>query len=65
MRHPLIERYGFTLGNVLLGVALLMLLFIDRIWAAYGALAMAAWMVVAGIGMYLVMSEKRSSDLPD
>lgn len=65
MRHPWIEKNGFTLGNVLLGAALLMLLFIDRIWAAYGVLAMAAWMIVAGIGMYLVMGEKRSSDLPD
>jgi hypothetical protein len=55
----------FLIGNALLGVALLLLFFIDRLWAYFGSWAMGAWMAVAGIGMYLVMSEKRSSDLPD
>jgi hypothetical protein len=55
----------FVIGNALLGVALLLLFFIDRLWAYIGSWAMGAWMVIAGIGMYLVMSEKRSSNLPD
>jgi hypothetical protein len=56
---------GFILGNVLLGVSLLMLLFMDRLWGFLGIWAMAAWMGLAGLGMYLVMGEKRSAELPD
>lgn len=55
----------FILGNVLLGVSLLLLFFIDRLWAVFGAWAMGLWMILAGIGMYFVMGEKRSSTLPD
>jgi hypothetical protein len=55
----------FILGNVILGLALILLFFIDRLWASLGGWAMGIWMVIAGVGMYLVMGEKRSSDLPD
>jgi protein-S-isoprenylcysteine O-methyltransferase Ste14 len=53
---------GFIVGNILLGLALVMLMFIDSLWAALGGWAMGLWMVLAGIGMYLVMSEKRTLD---
>lgn len=56
---------GFIVGNILLGLALLMLMFIDSLWAALGGWAMGLWMVLAGLGMYLVMTEKRTSTLPD
>ncbi len=56
---------GFILGNVILGISLVMLLFIDQLWAFLGGWAMGLWMVLAGVGMYFVMSEKRSSTLPD
>jgi hypothetical protein len=56
---------GFIVGNVLLGLALVMLMFIDSLWAALGGWAMGLWMVLAGAGMYLVMTEKRASTLPD
>ncbi|MBK6742734.1 MAG: hypothetical protein IPG66_07020 [Hydrogenophilales bacterium] len=56
---------GFILGNVILGLSLVMLLFIDQLWAFLGGWAMGLWMVLAGVGMYFVMSEKRSSTLPD
>ena len=46
-------------------LALVMLMFIDSLWAALGGWAMGLWMALAGIGMYLVMSEKRTSTLPD
>lgn len=55
----------FILGNVLLGVSLLLLFFIDRLWVHLGAWAMGLWMILAGLGMYFVMGEKRSSTLPD
>jgi hypothetical protein len=56
---------GFILGNVILGISLVMLLFIDQLWTFLGGWAMGLWMVLAGVGMYFVMSEKRSSTLPD
>jgi hypothetical protein len=59
------QKRGFIAGNILLGGALIMLMFIDQLWAAWGGWALGAWMVLAGLGMYLVMSDKRVSTLPD
>lgn len=58
-------KRGFIAGNIILGVALVMLLFIDQLWSALGGWALGAWMVLAGVGMYLVMGDKRASTLPD
>jgi len=59
------QNPGFIVGNILLGLALVMLLFIDQLWSSLGGWAMGLWMVLAGAGMYLVMTEKRESTLPD
>jgi hypothetical protein len=56
---------GFIAGNIILAVSLVMLIFFDRLWLAFGVWAMGAWMVLAGVGMYLIMGEKRASTLPD
>jgi purine-cytosine permease-like protein len=57
---------SFWLGNVLLGVSLVMLIFLGSLWEAIGALAMVLWMVLAGVGMYLVTRDKGpTSKLPD
>ncbi len=55
----------FMLGNGLLAVSLVLLFFIDVLWARFGVWAMALWMLMAGVGMFLIMGEKRTSDLPD
>ena len=57
---------NFWIGNLVLGAAMLMLLFMGPlsdalgIWAAAGAAVL--WMVLAAVGMALVMSDK--SDEP-
>lgn len=61
-KHPT----SFWIGNALLGVALLMLIFLGRLWEMMGSLAMGLWMVLAGAGMYLVTRDKGpSSNMPD
>jgi hypothetical protein len=55
----------FLLGNALLGVALVMLIFLGKLWEILGAAAMVLWMIVAGVGMYLVTRDKGpSSNFP-
>lgn len=48
---------NFLLGNVLLGSALLMLLFIGSLWDFMGPAAMGLWIALAGMGAYLLMHE--------
>jgi hypothetical protein len=55
----------FWLGNALLGLALVMLLFVDSLWARFGSWALGLWMLLAGIGMYLITRDKGPSDFPD
>ena len=56
----------FWLGNGLLGLALVMLMFLGTFWEWLGPWAMALWMVVAGVGMYFVTQDKGPpSKLPD
>lgn len=56
---------SFWLGNALLGLSLVMLIFLGSLWEMLGPLAMGLWMAVAGVGMYLVTKDKGPSDLPD
>jgi hypothetical protein len=57
---------SFWLGNALLGLSLVLLIFMGRLWEVMGALAMGLWMGVAGVGMYLVTRDKGpSSNMPD
>ena len=48
----------FWLGNAVLAVALLMLLFMGKLWEVMGAGAMVLWTVLVVIGVYLLMSDK-------
>ncbi len=60
------HKPAFLLGNILLGLSLLILIFMGALWEYIGAWAMALWIVLAGAGMVLVVSDKgASSDLPD
>lgn len=57
---------SFWLGNALLGVSLLMLIFLGSLWESLGSWAMVLWMGLAGAGMYLVTKDKGpSSNMPD
>lgn len=57
---------SFWLGNALLGVSLIMLIFLGSLWEALGVWAMVLWMGLAGMGMYLVTQDQGpSSNMPD
>lgn len=47
---------NFILGNLLLGSALIMLLFMGTLWEHLGSAAMGVWIAVAATGAYLLMS---------
>jgi hypothetical protein len=47
----------FILGNIILGVALLMLWYMGALWEYMGAAAMGLWIAVTGLGAYLVSSK--------
>ncbi|MES9899468.1 MAG: hypothetical protein ABW148_10640 [Sedimenticola sp.] len=49
---------NFLLGNVILGVALLTLLYIGKLWELMGPAAMGLWTAIAGLGIYLLMKDK-------
>jgi hypothetical protein len=57
---------AFWLGNVLLGISLVMLIFQGSLWEILGSWAMGLWMLLSGAGMYLITKDKGpSSNLPD
>lgn len=45
----------FLLGNVILGIALLLLLFMGSAWEAMGLGAMVLWVALVVVGVYLLM----------
>jgi len=62
------EKHGpeFWIGNALLGLSLIMLIFLGALWEALGVWAMMLWMILAGVGMYFVTRDKGpGSNLPD
>ena len=59
MNNPDSSRTSFWLGNALLVVALVMLLFMNPSAERIGSLAFVLWAVLAGAGVYLIMKDKR------
>lgn len=62
------DKHGrdFWIGNVLLGLSLVLLLFLGRLWEHLGAGAMVLWMILAAAGMYFVTKDKGpGSNMPD
>jgi uncharacterized membrane protein len=60
------HRRDFWIGNALLGVSLVMLIFLGALWEALGVWAMMLWMVLAGLGMYFVTKDKGpGANFPD
>jgi len=56
---------NFVMGNIILTVCVVMLLFMGSLWEQLGAGALVLWMVLAGVGMYFIMGEKSNPNLPD
>lgn len=57
---------SFWIGNALLGLSLVLLIFLGSLWEVLGAGAMVLWMVLAGVGMYFVMKDKGpGNNMPD
>ncbi len=52
------NRKFFWLGNVLLGVALVMLINLNTLWEQMGVAAMVLWVATAGLGAYLLTKER-------
>ncbi len=48
----------FWLGNGILAIAMLMLLFMGRLWEIMGNFAMLAWIGVVALGAWLLMGGK-------
>ncbi len=48
----------FWLGNAILGVAMVFLLFFGSAWESLGVTAMVVWVGMVGLGVYLIMQKK-------
>jgi len=55
---PKKHRTKFWAGNVILAISLAILFFMGPLSAQFGLWAMALWMVLAGVGFYLVTTDK-------
>lgn len=51
---------NFWLGNVILAVAMVVLLFMGKLWAIMGAATMVLWTALVIVGVYLLMKDKGS-----
>jgi hypothetical protein len=47
----------FWLGNAILAIAMIMLLFMGTAWESMGVMAMVVWIGLVGMGVYLVMQK--------
>ncbi len=60
------QKPAFWVGNGLLGLALALLFFLGPLSELLGVWAIVLWMVLAGVGMYLITRDKGpTSNLPD
>jgi hypothetical protein len=57
--NPAPRSRNFWIGNGILALAMLTLLFMGPLSDRFGIWAAVLWMVLAAIGMALVMSDKR------
>jgi hypothetical protein len=51
------RRIHFVLGNIILGLAAVMLLFIGSLWEHLGIWALLLWMVLAIVGVYFISKD--------
>ena len=55
---------SFWLGNAILAVAMLVLLFMGRLWEVMGIGAMVLWTALVISGVYLLMKDKGGRSSP-
>ena len=55
---------NFLLGNIVLGVALVVLLLMGKLWELVGVFAMVLWVALVAIGIYLLLSDKGEPPAP-
>lgn len=53
---------NFLIGNVILAIALLLLLFMGRAWEAFGFGAMVVWIALVVAGVYFLMQGGEKKD---
>lgn len=58
-------RIKFMIGNILLALALITLLFMGSLSDYLGVWAMGLWMGLAGVGIYFIMTDKSDPAEPD
>jgi len=51
----------FLIGNAILALALLLLLFMGSAWESLGAGAMVLWVALVVVGVYLLMKDGKKS----
>ncbi len=56
---------NFVVGNVILAISLVMLFYMGALWEHLGVGALLLWALLAGVGMYFILAEKRNPNLPD
>ncbi|OYW39833.1 MAG: hypothetical protein B7Z35_02775 [Hydrogenophilales bacterium 12-61-10] len=57
-------KRNFWLGNAVLTVAMLMLIFMGQLSDALGIWAAVLWMALAALGVWLLMSDKSGEPPP-
>ena len=58
------KTHKFWLGNGILALALLVLIYMGELWELMGPAAMGLWIVLAGVGIYLMMGDKDGPNAP-
>jgi hypothetical protein len=57
--HCIMNNNPFVLGNIILGVALVLLLFMGHAWEMMGPAAMVLWVALAATGVALLMKDPK------
>lgn len=58
------KRRDFLLGNALLALAALAILFFGPLWERFGVGALVGWMVLAALGVYFVTRDNETPGEP-
>ena len=57
-------KLSFWIGNGILAVAMLLLLFMGRLWEHMGAAAMGLWIALVIAGVYMLLKDNGSPNMP-
>jgi len=63
MKEPEFSK-NFWLGNGILAIAMIVLLFMGRLWQAMGPTAMILWTALVITGVFLLMKDKSGPSGP-